>query len=68
MFTQISSSRLVDEESLNNQRSNLFFNEYIKTKNVLNMKDVNAAEILILPNFLNWQHCKFIKFGEKSIP
>ena len=65
--TALRSSRLVDENSLNNQRAHLLFQEYLSSGKLLSMQETNAGEVLSLPNFLNYQHCKFIKFGEKSI-
>lgn len=66
-FTSLRSSRLVDESSLNNQRINILFDEFHKTGKLETMANINLAERLLLPNFLNGQHCKFIKFGEKSM-
>ena len=38
-----------------------------KQRIVPTMKEVNDASVFTLPNFLNMNYCKFIRFGEQSI-
>ena len=61
------SSRLVDENSFNNQRANLFFKEFLETGEIPEMKEINKKEYIFLPNLLNNEVCKYIRFGEHSI-
>lgn len=67
--TSYCSVKVIDEIYLNNQRIFILFNEYFKTegKNVLKVEEANNLEAFYLPNLINFNNCKFIKYGQDSI-
>lgn len=69
LYSTYTSANLIDEVYLNNQRSKILFDELLADGNetMPSMKHINDRSNFTVPNFLNWHHCKFIKFGEQSI-
>jgi len=71
LYSTYSSANLIDEVYLNNQRSKILFDQFLlrenTTKQIPSMREVNALSNFTVPNFLNWHHCRFIRFGENSI-
>eukprot|EP00347_Sterkiella_histriomuscorum_P012381 403368796 len=67
--TSYQASKVIDEVYLNNQRAFIIFNEYFKSnkKNFLTVEEGNIQEIFYMPNYLNMNYCKFIKFGHRTI-
>lgn len=61
------SAAVIDEIYLNNQRANLAFHTYFETGKIGSCTAVNNRELFHLPNFLNWNRCSYIRFGEKEI-
>lgn len=61
------STRIVNEQYLNNQRANLVFENYFKEGKFPLLRDVNLAEKYWYPNFMNPQRCLFIRYGKNSI-
>ena len=72
LYSTYTSANLIDEIYLNNQRSKLLFDNYLSGADegervVPSMKTINNLANFTLPNFMNWQYCRYIRFGEKSI-
>ena len=65
--TSYLSVKVIDETHLNNQRSFILFNEYFKQNHILNVAQANDKEVFYLPNLLNLNNCKFIRYGHYSI-
>lgn len=65
IMTSYISTRVIDEIHLNNQRAFLLFNEYFSSmgETISNVNEINNKEKFYLPNFLNPNYCKFIKYG-----
>lgn len=69
LYSTYTSANLIDEVYLNNQRAKLLFDELFKGESdrVPSMKEINEKSNFTVPNFMNWHHCKFIRFGEQSV-
>lgn len=61
------SAAVIDEIYLNNQRAKLAFDQYFETNVIPNVVQVNSFEVFHMPNFLNFNRCSFIRFGEREI-
>lgn len=63
---------MIDENFLNNSRAALLFNHYFEHRKnpdfeMADVHTINMAEKFYCPNFLNLQHCKYIRFGEFAL-
>ena len=70
LYSAYKSAAVIDEKYLNNNRANVVFNNYFAyraDKSVALKADVisiNKTETFYLPNFINFQRCKYIRFGD----
>ena len=69
VYTTWKSASMIDDIYLNAQRAHLLFNDYLAEGNdkVPSMKEINDKQVFQVPKFMNWQHCRFIRYGEQSI-
>ena len=61
------SAAVIDEVHLNNQRANLAFTQFFETGRIGSCPEVNQQELFHVPNFLNWNRCSYIRFGERDV-
>lgn len=70
LYYTYKSAIVLDEIHLNNGRANLLYTAYFASgdkKKIQSVAEVNSSESFLLPNALNMQRCKFIKFGSHEI-
>jgi len=73
LYSAYMSAAVIDETFLNNNRSTLIFNKYFEHKEnpevefKADVHSINLAETFYYPNFINFQRCKYIRFGDHPL-
>jgi hypothetical protein len=69
MYASLRSAQVIDETYLNNSRAALVFDNYLidKSHGNCDVHLINKQERFYLPNFLNFQRCKYIRFGDYAL-
>ena len=69
LYTSYVSAGMIDDIYLNNQTSKVLFDQLFDKgcETMPTVKEVNALTVYAVPNWLNYNYCRYIRFGEKSL-